>query len=204
MADDLSNNDEIETVIPCDYCRGEEEWVKFCDQAECSNYVPKKIFEQLAISYFDHKLETDTVFHVVNEATKFYPPLCDRLIAWQHEADFDTEEKVRTKISKINESLNSFSGTFMLHYIVSLREKGLISGAIKEKIEREIRDTYKYNIFRGHFIEMCDNAVEAHINSSENVNNNKEGTIKLAQRMKRQRIESEEDMKKKNKVIIIF
>ena len=51
---------------------------------------------------------------------------------------------------------------------------------------------------------MCDDAVEAHINSSENVNNNKEGTIKLAQRMKRQRIESEEDTKKNSKVIVIF
>jgi len=201
MSDDLSNNDEIETVIPCDYCRGEEEWVKFCDKAECSNYVQKNIFEQLAISYFDYKLETDTVFHIVNEANEFDPPLCDRLL-WQDEADFDTEKKVRTKISKINESLSSFSGTFMLEYILKLAEKGLISVAIKEKIEREIRDIYKYNIFRDHFIDMCDDAVEAHINSTENVKN-KEATMELAQRMKRQRIESEEDIKK-NKVILIF
>jgi hypothetical protein len=192
------SDDEIETVIPCDKCCGEESWLKFCDEAECPNYVPKKIYEQLAIDYFDYKLETDTVFHIVNEAHKFEPPLCNRLL-WQHEENFNIEEKVRTKISKINESLHSFSGTFMLEYILKLVQKGLISVAIQEKIEREIREIYKYEIFRDHFIEICDDAVEAHLATKVN----KEANMESVQRMKKRRIEYEEEIKKK-KVILIF
>ena len=200
MADDLSNDDEIETVIPCDNCRGEESWVKFCDEPECPNYVPKKIYEQLAISYFDHKLETDTVFHVVNEANKFNPTLCNRLL-WQHEENFDIEKKVRAKISQINESLHSFSGTFMLKYISKLVERRFITVAIQEKIEREIREIYDYHIFRDHFIDMCDNAVEAHLATKQSVN--KDANMEVVQRMKKQRIVEEEEIKKKN-VILIF
>ena len=185
--------DEAEIVISsdssdhsCDYCRGEESWVKFCDMDKCKNFVPKKIYEQLAINYFDYKLETDTVFDLVKEADEYNPPLFDRLL-WQHdEPDYNIEERVRSKISEIKESLFSFSGTFMLKYLLILVKEGLISVPIQVKIEREIRDTYKYNILRYQFIEMCHEGQNRYATQKLKVNKDTE----FAQTMKKRRIES--------------
>jgi len=168
MSDDDNSNHS------CDNCYGEERWVKFCDKNECKNYVNEKIYEKLVISYFDYKLETDTVFNLVNESDKFNPPLFDLLLKKYSNdvSNWNIQERVRTKISNIKESVNSFSGSYMLKYLLDLAQKKSISAYIKEKIEREIRDTYKYNILRDDFIEMCDDAVEY----QQNIN--KEATVK--------------------------
>ena len=129
-----SNNNNSQSDLPCEHCCGKD-WTVWHRQYDGTDTWRQNLFCKVSTCKYH---VSELIFATL----------------WTNYLEYKV--KIRNKISRIQESLNSFSGSFMLQYIYNCI--GSVDEKKGEALEVKIRNEYNYNISRESFLKMCDSS----------------------------------------------